>query len=225
MRIKSQQHARASVTREYTRLSHIYDRRWAAYIEASTRETLARLRPRPTDRVLDVGCGTGTLLSHLHATHPGTRLVGLDPVREMLAVARRKLPGEVALCRGWAEALPFAPGEFDVVVSCSMFHYLHQPLLALHAIRRVLRPGGQLVITDWCGDDHWSRILALYLRLSGRPGSKVYRAQECTGLAERAGYELLACERYRIGRAWGLMTLRLASAETAPPHDGASSFH
>ena len=84
--------ARQPVVEEYARLAPEYDAKWSFYIEATTRETLARLRLRPSDRLLDVGCGTGSLLDRLARQHPATQLTGIDPVPEMLAVARRRLP-------------------------------------------------------------------------------------------------------------------------------------
>src|SRR4051794_16548161 len=84
--------ARPPIVEEYARLASDYDARWSFYIEATTRETLARLRLEPSDRVLDVGCGTGVLLSRLSRSHPAANLFGVDPVPEMLAVARRGAP-------------------------------------------------------------------------------------------------------------------------------------
>jgi hypothetical protein len=54
-----------AVVTEYARLAQDYDAKWSFYVEATTRETLARLRPRATDRLLDVGCGSGALLHRL----------------------------------------------------------------------------------------------------------------------------------------------------------------
>ena len=159
---------RRDVVAKYARLAPKYDATWSFYIEATTRETLARLTLRPTDRLLDVGCGTGALLHELSRSHPAGRLAGLDPVPEMLSVARRRLPPEVDLRQGWAERLPFANEEFDVVVSCNMFHYVGQPAGALREMSRVLRPGGRLVITDWCDDYLACRICSVYLRVFGR---------------------------------------------------------
>ena len=79
----------SGVVSEYARLAPRYDEKWAFYLETTTRETLARLSPGPADRLLDVGCGTGTLLHRLAGSHPPSRLSGVDPVPEMLAVARR----------------------------------------------------------------------------------------------------------------------------------------
>ena len=132
------------IVEEYRGLAAHYDARWSFYVEATTRETLARLTLGPGERLLDVGCGTGALLHALSQRHPDARLTGVDPVPEMLAVARRRLPREVELRTGWAERLPFERQRFDVVVSCNAFHYFREPVAALHEMGRVLAPGCRL---------------------------------------------------------------------------------
>jgi ubiquinone/menaquinone biosynthesis C-methylase UbiE len=200
--------AEPAVVAKYARLAPEYDAKWSFYVEATTRETLARLSLRPTDRALDVGCGTGALLRRLSESHPAAQLSGVDPVPEMLAVARRRLPADVELREGWAERLPFADEQFDVVVSCNMFHYIQRPVDALHEMRRVLRPGGRLIVTDWCDDYLACRVCSWYLRLSGHAAIKVHRRRECLRLLQEAGYRDLDVERYRISWLWGLMTAR-----------------
>jgi len=187
-----------SVASEYARLAGTYDTKWSFYIEATTRETLARLALAPQNRVLDIGCGTGTLLQRLSKIHPAAQLWGVDPVSEMLAKARRKLSPAIELHQGWAERLPFADAQFDVVVSCSVFHYLTEPENALAEIHRVLRANGQLAITDWCSDFRMCRLLDRYLRLIGRAHYRVYSAQECIRLVERAGYATANVDQYKI---------------------------
>jgi SAM-dependent methyltransferase len=81
--------SRHLVLEKYTRLAADYDTRWSFYIEATTRETIARLALRPTDRLVDIGCGTGVLLDQLARSHPPAQLIGVDAVPEMLAIARR----------------------------------------------------------------------------------------------------------------------------------------
>src|SRR5256885_2123977 len=95
------------VVEEYSRTAQSYDSRWSFYIGATTRETLARVNLSPADCVLDVGCGTGALLERIAHEYPDARLAGVDPVPEMLALARRKLPPEAELKEGWAERLPW----------------------------------------------------------------------------------------------------------------------
>ena len=194
------------VVTEYSKAAGRYDEKWAFYVEATTRETLQRLPMTPRARVLDVGCGTGELLRRLRAKYPRAELAGLDPVAEMLAVARDKLSGTEDLRVGYADSLPWNAGAFDVVVSCNMFHYITHPVEALREMARVLRPGGSLVLTDWCDDYVACRLCNLYLRLTNRAFYKTYRQVECLELLRVAGLRDVRFERYKISWLWGLMT-------------------
>ena len=194
------------VVAEYAKAAAQYDEKWAFYVEATTRETLRRMPMTPTARVLDVGCGTGELLRRLRARYPGARLAGLDPVPEMLDVARDKLSGTEDLRIGYADSLPWASGSFDMVVSCNMFHYIAHPKTALREMARVIRPGGALVLTDWCDDYLWCRLCNLYLRLTNRAFYKTYRQAECLALLRGMGFTEIRFERYKINWLWGLMT-------------------
>ena len=194
------------VVAEYAKAAEHYDEKWAFYVETTTRETLRRLPMTPAARVLDVGCGTGELLRRLRAKYPDAALAGLDPVAEMLAVARDKLSGREDLREGYADSLPWSAGSFDVVVSCNMFHYISHPVEALREMARVLRPGGSIVLTDWCDDYLACRLCNLYLRLTNRAFYKTYRQAECLELLRKAGFGTIEFERYKINWLWGLMT-------------------
>jgi len=194
------------VVAEYAKAAAQYDEKWAFYVEATTRETLRRMPMSATARVLDVGCGTGELLSRLRLQHPDARLAGLDPVVEMLDVARDKLGGSPDLKIGYADSLPWASGSFDIVVSCNMFHYIAHPQAALREMARVIRPGGALVLTDWCDDYLWCRLCNVYLRLTNRAFYKTYRQAECLALLRGMGFTGIRFERYKINWLWGLMT-------------------
>ena len=175
-------------------------------MRATSHETLARLHINPTDSVLDVGCGTGALLDQLSASCPQARLAGIDPSPEMLAIARERLSPGIELKQSWAEDIPYPDNAFDVVVSCNVFHYIRKPLVALQDMLRVLRPGGILVITDWCDDYLACRICDWHLRLFNAAHFQTYTAQQLTDLLNTAGTTAVHIDCYKISWLWGLMT-------------------
>lgn len=195
-----------STRKEYDALAHVYDRRWAAYVAASNRATLQRCPPPPGARILDIACGTGELLVAIAGAYPRVLPTGVDLSAAMLHTAAAK-PGTAGrLACADAHALPFAAGAFDRVYSVSALHYLPDPGLALREARRALKPGGRLVITDWCHDFRGCRIMAWLLPLLGRAHVKTYTAAECRQLLEGSGFAVETLDTYKITRFWGLMT-------------------
>ena len=108
---------------------------------------------QPGHRVLDAGCGTGYFARLLaRAVGPEGVVVGIDPSPEMIRYARRKA-GPAGNCHfqlGKAESLEFPAEHFDVVVSSLVMHHLPEDLrvAALREMRRVLRPGGTLLVAE-----------------------------------------------------------------------------
>jgi ubiquinone/menaquinone biosynthesis C-methylase UbiE len=111
----------------------------------------------PGQRVLDVGCGTGTLaIEAAKAVGPEGRVDGIDPSPEMIARAtsKAKTSGRpIRFQEAGIESLPFPDDSFDSVLSSLMFHHLDGPLKisGLSEIHRVLGPGGRLTIIDFAG--------------------------------------------------------------------------
>jgi len=95
--------------------------------------------------VLDAGCGTGGLLRRLRVARPGWRLTGLDASPVACELARSRAGVEVV--QGSVDALPFGDGSFAAVISCDVLCQVNDPAAALAEFRRVLRPGGIVVLT------------------------------------------------------------------------------
>jgi arsenite methyltransferase len=115
------------------------------------RATLRALEPQPGERVLDVGCGPGYLAGEMaQLVGPDGRVHGVDPSPAMLGIAHGHAP-TAELTEGDALSLPVADGSFDAVVSTQVYEYVADVEAALAEARRVLRPGGRLLVldTDW----------------------------------------------------------------------------
>ncbi|MBX3411726.1 MAG: methyltransferase domain-containing protein [Pirellulales bacterium] len=194
-----------AVRQEYRQLAPSYDQRWRSYLARTAEETLAHLDPLPQARVLDVGCGTGYVLAKLAEREPTIRAVGIDPSAEMLHLARQRDLPQASFLEGVAENIPLADASVDTVLSTSAFHFWYDPNRGLQEIRRVLRPGGQLVLTDWCDDFLTCRLGTWWLRIIGRPQNAVLGSRACAALVRQAGFVDVAIRTFRAGWWWGMM--------------------
>lgn len=140
----------------YPHLTCLYD----GIVRLTTREAtfkrflIQEIARAPGDRILDVGCGTGTLAIGLQRSLPHSEVVGLDGDPDILQRARMK--ASKAGCHprwevGMSWQLPFESDSFCWVVSSLLYHHLShvEKRRSLDEALRVLRPGGTLLLADW----------------------------------------------------------------------------
>ena len=166
---------------------------------------------RDSDKVLDIGCGTGTLAVLLKQRHPGVEVTGLDPDPKALARAQRKAERarvRVRFEQGFADEIKHSAASFDVVVSSFMFHHLEpdQKAGTLREIRRVLKPGGRLLLVDFdvteAGAHHgFQRMFHSHARLSDNSEGRILELMKAAGFqdAARAGARSLILGLARAG--------------------------
>lgn len=128
------------------------------------RRVLARTRLAPDGRLLDIGCGTGTLALMAWRRYPQATIAGLDGDPAILAMARRKAGrarAPITFDEGMSYALPYADASFDAVTATLMLHHLtpDQQERTLAEVWRVLRPGGRFVVADFAPPH--SRLMSL----------------------------------------------------------------
>src|SRR5947209_5422066 len=141
----------------YRRQRHIYDLSRKFYLLGRD-EAIARLRPGPGDKVLEIGCGTGRNLIELARAYPGVRLFGLDVSREMLATAaastaRGGFTSRIAFAQGDAAAFDpqrlFGCASFERVMISYALSMIPPWQEALAHALQVVAPGGSLQIVDF----------------------------------------------------------------------------
>jgi ubiquinone/menaquinone biosynthesis C-methylase UbiE len=122
------------------------------------RQLVDQARLQPKQRVLDVGCGTGTLLVLLKRRYPEIEAIGIDPDPRALERAKRKARRaqvRVHFERGFADSLACETASFDRVLSSFMFHHLEgdAKLATLRQVQRVLKPYGCFEMVDFAGGE------------------------------------------------------------------------
>ncbi len=180
------------------------------------RRLLAHAALRPGFRVLDLGCGTGTLALMAKQAQPGATVIALDGDSQALALARRKIAAAgvpVALHHAFAQQLPYPDGSFDRVLSTLLLHHLSPrgKAAALAETARVLRPGGELHMADFGRPANW--LMRAGFSLVQKFEGKEYTEENALGrlpeLMTHAGLRQVR-ETSRFSTAFG--TLRLYAA-------------
>jgi len=146
---------------------------------------------RDPARLLDIGCGTGAFLREIKRNYPRLAVTGLDLSPPYLAVAQRRLAdwSRVALVEGAAEAMPSPDAHFDVVTCVYLLHELPPRVrrAVVGEIRRVLKPGGTLLLVDslQTGDEpDYDALLDYFPVAAHEPYYKSYLCEDLDRLVQ-----------------------------------------
>lgn len=125
---------------------------------------LSRIAPRAGERILEVGCGTGTFAIALKSMQAGASVVALDPDAKVLEIARAK--ADVATARvefrqGFLDEAGLPPGSFDTVYCSLVLHQVPPSVKAdlVAGMIALLKPGGRLHIADYAKQEGLMRLL------------------------------------------------------------------
>ena len=145
-----------------------------------------RIALRPGDRFIDLGCGLGAALEQ--AVAAGAETTGIDPSESMVERAARRVPGaEVRV--GSAESIPFDADRFTAALAVSTYHHWADPDAGLAEVRRVLAPGGRLLIVE------------KKLKRGEGHGLDAAGAERVSGLLSSDGYSDTVISTMRVGRS------------------------
>ena len=164
------------------------DRRWR-------KRVIAAVAPQPGERVLDLAAGTGT--SSQPFADAGATVVPCDFSLGMLQVGKESKP-HLPFTAGDGTRLPFADGVFDAVTISFALRNVHDTDAALREMRRVVRPGGRLVICEF-SHPTWRPFRTVYVEylmkalpavaraVSSSPDAYVYLAESIRAWPDQAG--------------------------------------
>lgn len=124
-----------------------YHRHFGDVTQGCIPDLLAAAGVKAGDRVLDVACGAGYVAAA--ARDLGAEAIGVDFSAAQVRLAEQSYPG-IRFVEGDAEALPFADGEFDVVLNAFGFPHVADPDRVTAEAFRVLEPGGRFSYASWC---------------------------------------------------------------------------
>jgi ubiquinone/menaquinone biosynthesis C-methylase UbiE len=171
--------------------------------------------------ILDIGCGTGTLAVQLASRAPHARVIGLDADPHILrraAVKARAADVDIELLRGMADEIGLDDASVDCAVSTLVFHHLapDTKARALAEIKRVLSPGGRLVIADYGRPlDPLMRAAFLSVQLlDGFQTTRQHAAGQLPDLIAHAGFAVSTIDRLRT--MTGTLELLAAALRPAP---------
>ena len=182
----------------FQRLNQVYDPLIRYFLRENTfkRRLIQQAHIQPGQRVLDLGCGTGTLTLLVKQHHPDSDVLGIDGDPAILAQARAKslaARANVTFTQGMAFSLPYPDNSFDRILSSLVFHHLtrEHKRRAIAEIYRVLRPGGEVHIADW-GKPHNAVMRAAFLSvqmLDGFATTQDSVTGQLVGLLADAGFQ------------------------------------
>jgi ubiquinone/menaquinone biosynthesis C-methylase UbiE len=215
-------------TEEFVRWSRSYDRcilQWLIF-GPSHRALIRRIREVVGDRparILDVGCGTGAFAARLRAALPRVEIYGVDLVSEMLQKGRHRWRSHrehVCPVQGDSERLPFPSASFDIVTCSNSFHHYPRQDRAVLEMRRVLKPGGRLMIVDGYRDGPWGWFIFDVCVAAVEGDVHHASARRFRDLMAAAGLQAIA-QRTHHGLAPFLLSEGIAGEPVAvipPPH-------
>ena len=193
---------KALTVKEFTRAAKVYDSGHAGIYEMCKDDyppILEELRKAPFRDLLDVGCGTGPMIELLAKEYPALRCTGLDLTPGMIEAARAKGIPNATFLVGDSENLPFEADSFDAVICANSFHHYPNPQAFFDGVKRVLRPGGRLVLRDYTsrGFIVWlmNHVEMPLANLLGHGDVRGYTLDQVRTFCDRAGLRVVTLER------------------------------
>ena len=193
--------------KHFNKQAAIYAQTWdGKYCRKMYDGVLEKIRQIPFVSMLDVGCGTGVMLTMMKKEYPDMEAFGIDLSDQMIVQAKKYNNHGIYLQIGDVENIPWPDDEFDLLTCNASFHHFPDPMQSLKEMNRVLKAEGKLIIADPWWPGMVRRAINYYLKspfnLSG--DVRIYSEQEMDQLLVAAGFRSINWEL--IDRTYYIIT-------------------
>lgn len=190
--------------KEFSKAANIYDSNHAGIYKMCKDDyppVLEELKKYPFEKLLDVGCGTGSMIELLVKEFPDKNYVGIDLTPRMIEVAQKKQLANCEFMVGDSEHMPFENDMFDVLICTNSFHHYPSPQSFFNECSRVLKTNGKLILRDYTSNklivwlmNHVELPLA---HLVGHGDVKIHNCDEVEEMCKKAGMKVIKLEKQK----------------------------
>ncbi len=149
----------------------------------------------PPADVLDLGTADGRMLNVIHQRYPAARCVGVEYTAELAEYAAEKFPS-LEIIQGDCEALDFPDQSFDVAIAAAVIEHVPDPDRMVREAKRVLRPGGIVVLTS--PDPFWEHVATMVGHLRRDQHHKVMNLRQLTELLRDEDLHVVRAEKFML---------------------------
>ena len=150
--MKTEKEYKDLTIKEFTKAADVYETDHAGIYEMCKEDypyISSELEKEDYHDLLDCGCGTGPMISLLYEKDQDKHYTGLDITPRMIEVGKSKNLSGVDWVVGDCENLPFEENSFDAIICSNSFHHYPNPQKFFDSVKKVLRPGGRLILQDY----------------------------------------------------------------------------
>ncbi len=149
----------------------------------------------PVKKILDLGTAEGRMLETIRKTYPGATCIGVEYDKTLISYGKERFP-ELHFVRGDIQDLSFEKNTFEVAVATAVIEHVPDPSKALRETKRVLAPGGLLVLT--APDPFWEHLATKVGHLEEEQHQKVMGLHELEGLITEEGFFIIQAMKFMV---------------------------
>ncbi len=163
-----------------------------------TREVLLAIEQfakTPVQDIIDLGTADGRMLDMIRQKYQEAHCVGIERNKDLVDFAKAKFPYlEIVQCD--VQSLTFPDDSFDVAIAAAVIEHVSDPLKMMNGVKRILRPGGILILTS--PDPFWERLAVLIGHLKRGQHQMVMNLKQLRGLALECGFTVLKTQKFML---------------------------